>query len=100
MAMVSGFGEQRNRKPLFQMLDRNALRLGKAEYSEYSWLWWSSYPAPGDVVCAGVLVAYLFIPPLARLPVAGELLATQDFLADSGGCAANTATTLAKLGVR
>ena len=54
--MVSGFGEQRNRKPLFQMLDRNALRLGKAEYSEYSWLWWSSYPAPGDVVCAGVLV--------------------------------------------
>jgi sugar/nucleoside kinase (ribokinase family) len=46
------------------------------------------------------LVADLFVPPLARLPVAGELLATQDFLADSGGCAANTATALAKLGVR
>ena len=56
--------------------------------------------APQGVVCAGVLVADLFIPPLARLPMAGELMATQDFLADSGGCAANTATALAKLGVR
>ena len=37
-------------------------------------------------------MADLFVPPLARLPVAGELVATQDFLADSGGCAANTAT--------
>jgi sugar/nucleoside kinase (ribokinase family) len=46
------------------------------------------------------LVADLFVPRLARLPVAGELVATQDFLADSGGCAANTATALAKLGVR
>jgi sugar/nucleoside kinase (ribokinase family) len=46
------------------------------------------------------LVADLFVPPLARLPVAGELVATQDFLADSGGGAANTATALAKLGVR
>jgi sugar/nucleoside kinase (ribokinase family) len=46
------------------------------------------------------LVADLFVPPLARLPVAGELVATQDFLADSGGCAANTATALAKLRVR
>jgi sugar/nucleoside kinase (ribokinase family) len=60
----------------------------------------SSYPARCDVICAGVLVADLFVPPLARLPVAGELVATQDFLADSGGCAANTATALAKLGVR
>jgi sugar/nucleoside kinase (ribokinase family) len=59
----------------------------------------TSCPASDDVVCAGVLVADLFIPPLMRLPVAGELLATQDFLADSGGCAANTATALAKLGV-
>ena len=45
-------------------------------------------------------MADLFVPPLARLPVAGELVATQDFLADSGGGAANTATALAKLGVR
>ena len=45
-------------------------------------------------------MADLFVPPLARLPVAGELVATQDFLANSGGSAANTATALAKLGVR
>jgi sugar/nucleoside kinase (ribokinase family) len=60
----------------------------------------SSYPARCDVICAGVLAADLFVPPLARLPMAGELVATQDFLADSGGCAANTATALVKLGVR
>lgn len=53
-----------------------------------------------EVVCAGVLVADTFVPPLPRLPVAGELLATGDFWHDSGGCAANTATCLRKLGVR
>ncbi|MDA0334970.1 MAG: carbohydrate kinase family protein [bacterium] len=52
-----------------------------------------------DVVCAGVLVADVFVPPLERLPHAGELLATDDFWIDSGGCAANTATSLVKLGV-
>jgi sugar/nucleoside kinase (ribokinase family) len=52
-----------------------------------------------EVVCAGILVADIFVPPLARLPMAGELLATDDFWIDSGGCAANTATCLLKLGV-
>ncbi len=52
------------------------------------------------MVCAGLLVADLFVPPLMRLPAAGELIATDGFLVDSGGCAANTATALAKLGVR
>jgi sugar/nucleoside kinase (ribokinase family) len=33
-----------------------------------------------------------------RLPAEGELVATEDFLIDSGGCAANTATALARLG--
>jgi sugar/nucleoside kinase (ribokinase family) len=55
-------------------------------------------PLPG-VVCAGILVADLFVPPLPSLPGAGQLLATDDFLVDSGGCAANTATCLVKLGV-
>lgn len=54
---------------------------------------------PVQVVCAGVLVADVFVPPLPRLPRAGELLATEDFRVDSGGCAANTATCLVKLGV-
>ncbi|MBI2505626.1 MAG: carbohydrate kinase family protein [Candidatus Latescibacteria bacterium] len=53
-----------------------------------------------EVVCAGVLVADTFVPPLPRLPAAGELMATGDFWHDSGGCAANTATCLGKLGVR
>jgi sugar/nucleoside kinase (ribokinase family) len=52
-----------------------------------------------QVVCAGILVADIFVPPLPRLPQAGELQATDDFLIDSGGCAANTATSLVKLGV-
>jgi sugar/nucleoside kinase (ribokinase family) len=52
-----------------------------------------------SVLCAGILVADIFVPPLPALPAAGELRATDDFLIDSGGCAANTATCLAKLGV-
>lgn len=56
-------------------------------------------PQP-SVVCAGILVADLFVPPLARLPVAGELLSTDDFLLRPGGCAANTTVSLARLGVQ
>jgi sugar/nucleoside kinase (ribokinase family) len=56
-------------------------------------------PDPPQVVCAGILVADLFVPPLPALPSAGQLLATDDFLVDSGGCAANTSTSLARLGV-
>lgn len=54
---------------------------------------------PASVVCAGILVADLFVPLLDRLPGAGELVATEDFLFQPGGCAANTAISLAKLGV-
>jgi sugar/nucleoside kinase (ribokinase family) len=51
------------------------------------------------VLCAGILVGDLFVPPLPRLPVAGELLVTDDFLMGAGGCAANVAVVLSKLGV-
>lgn len=51
-------------------------------------------------VCAGILVADLFVPPLFHLPAAGEILVTEDFLMDCGGCAANVATCLANLGIR
>lgn len=51
------------------------------------------------VLCAGILVGDLFVPPLARLPEAGELLVTEDFLMQAGGCAANVAVALSKLGV-
>jgi sugar/nucleoside kinase (ribokinase family) len=59
----------------------------------------SPAPAPPAVLCAGLLVADLFVPPLPALPAEGALVATDDFLVDSGGCAANTATCLVKLGV-
>src|SRR6266704_1225630 len=54
---------------------------------------------PPSVVCAGILVADLFVPPLERLPIGGDLVVTEDFLVQPGGCAANTAISLAKLGV-
>jgi sugar/nucleoside kinase (ribokinase family) len=54
----------------------------------------------GKVACAGILVADIFVPPLPRLPEAGALLATEDFLLETGGCAANTGTDLARLGAR
>lgn len=53
----------------------------------------------GPVLCAGILVADVFVPCLPRLPAAGELSTTEDFLVDAGGCAANTAQCLARLGV-
>jgi sugar/nucleoside kinase (ribokinase family) len=54
---------------------------------------------PARVLCTGILVADIFVPPLSALPAAGELRATEDFLLDTGGCAANVATCLTRLGV-
>jgi sugar/nucleoside kinase (ribokinase family) len=53
-----------------------------------------------EVLCVGVLVADVFVPPLDQLPTAGELVATDDFLIQPGGCAANVAIGLGTLGVR
>ncbi len=53
-----------------------------------------------DVLCAGIVVADLFVPPLPRLPEEGELLKVDGMLLDTGGCAANVATDLARLCVR
>ena len=50
------------------------------------------------IVCAGILVADLFVPPLISLPEPGDLIATDDFLMSSGGCATNTAICLTRLG--
>ncbi|MFN8467029.1 MAG: carbohydrate kinase family protein [Caldilineaceae bacterium] len=59
-----------------------------------------SEPQPScQVACVGILVADLFAPPLPRLPAAGELLKVEDFLLTTGGCAANTALDLHRLGV-
>jgi sugar/nucleoside kinase (ribokinase family) len=51
------------------------------------------------VLSAGILVADLVIPPIAELPEPGELVASEDFVLATGGCAANVAVSLAKLGV-
>ena len=51
-----------------------------------------------DVVCLGILVADTFVPPLPRLPAAGELLRVHELLLQTGGCAANTGVDLARLG--
>ena len=58
-------------------------------------------PGPAyDVVCVGILVADLFVPPLPRLPAAGELQLVENMLLSTGGCAANAAMDLARLGRR
>lgn len=54
---------------------------------------------PVQVLCTGILVADVFVPPMESLPDAGELRATEDFLLDTGGCAANVATCLVRLGI-
>lgn len=51
-----------------------------------------------DVICAGILVADIFSQPLDSLPEAGELKTTERFLLSAGGCAANTAAALRRLG--
>jgi sugar/nucleoside kinase (ribokinase family) len=53
-----------------------------------------------DVLCVGILVADLFVPPLPRLPLPGELQLVDDMLLSTGGCAANVAMDLAQLGAR
>jgi sugar/nucleoside kinase (ribokinase family) len=51
-----------------------------------------------DVVCVGILVADMFVPPIPQLPGEGELLLVDNILLDTGGCAANTGVDLCKLG--
>jgi sugar/nucleoside kinase (ribokinase family) len=52
-----------------------------------------------NVVSFGILVADIFVPPLEAVPAPGALVATDDFLFQAGGCAANVAVALRRLGV-
>src|SRR5712691_7119569 len=54
---------------------------------------------PADVLCAGIMVADHVCSPIAHLPAAGELVMTERMLLTIGGCAANAAVDLAKMGV-
>jgi sugar/nucleoside kinase (ribokinase family) len=56
-------------------------------------------PPRAPALCVGILVADVIVPPLERLPTTGELIATDDFLVQPGGCAANCAIALQRLGV-
>ncbi|HVS39595.1 MAG TPA: carbohydrate kinase family protein [Gemmataceae bacterium] len=51
-----------------------------------------------DVLCAGIIVADHVCSPIAHLPEAGELVLADELLLTIGGCAANVAVDLAKLG--
>jgi sugar/nucleoside kinase (ribokinase family) len=52
-----------------------------------------------DVLCAGIVVADHVSTPIDHLPAAGELVLADRLLLTLGGCAANVAVGLAKLGV-
>src|SRR5882724_8029519 len=53
-----------------------------------------------DVLCAGIIVADHVCTPITHLPAAGELVMAESMLLTIGGCAANAAVDLAKMGVR
>ena len=53
-----------------------------------------------DCLCAGIIVADHVCAPIATLPAAGELVTSESFLLNVGGCAANTAVDLQKVGVK
>src|SRR5579859_7047041 len=51
------------------------------------------------VLCAGIVVADHVSSPIVHLPAAGELVLADQLLLTIGGCAANVAVDLVKLGV-
>src|SRR5919109_340069 len=54
----------------------------------------------GKVLCAGIIVADHVCNPISHLPGAGELVTTDRMLLTIGGCAANAAVDLVKMGVQ
>jgi sugar/nucleoside kinase (ribokinase family) len=58
----------------------------------------SSSGGSADVLCAGIIVADHVSSPISHLPAAGELVLADELLLTIGGCAANVAVGLVKLG--
>jgi sugar/nucleoside kinase (ribokinase family) len=52
-----------------------------------------------EVLCAGIIVADHVSAPITHVPAAGELVMTDKLILAIGGCAANAAVDLAKMGV-
>src|SRR3954447_17999778 len=61
-------------------------------------------PAAGcpvtDIVCLGILVADVVARPVDALPVVGTLALVDSIVLRGGGCALNTGSALARLGLR
>src|SRR5580765_7353275 len=57
-------------------------------------------PQSPEVLCSGIIVADHVCTPIAHLPAAGELVMADGMLLTIGGCAANAAVDLAKMGMR
>ena len=55
---------------------------------------------PIEVLCAGIIVADHVCSPISHLPAAGELVLAEHMPLTIGGCAANAAVDLVKMGVR
>ena len=53
-----------------------------------------------DVACLGILVADFFSSPIPNIPKPGELMPVKSITLSTGGCAANTAVALTKLGIK
>lgn len=53
-----------------------------------------------DVLCAGIVVADHVCTPIDHLPAAGELVLADRLLLAIGGCAANVAVDLTRMGVK
>jgi len=60
----------------------------------------SSAEQPFDVVCLGILVADVIARPVDALPAHGTLGLVEEIALAGGGCALNTSSALARLGVR
>src|SRR5262249_42637983 len=58
----------------------------------------SSMPEHPEVLCAGIIVADHECTPITHVPAAGELVMAERMLLTIGGCAANAAVDLAKMG--
>ena len=53
-----------------------------------------------DVLCAGIIVADHVCTPISHIPAAGHLVMAEHMLLTIGGCAANAAVDLVKMGER
>jgi sugar/nucleoside kinase (ribokinase family) len=53
-----------------------------------------------EVLCVGIIVADHVCTPVDHVPAAGELVIADGMLLTSGGCAANAAVDLVKMGVK